>query len=207
MRIVPPDFRSEEECVKAFVPHLRSLIRERDFFGILKVVSPLIDLDRFDSVIGKDNFTLEYEHNQKDLWEIMEFCLSYPGAPRNGGGCIHPYIHAPMHSEYISASSLVATGDSTPVFSGPSLKSEVVVRLSYDVVTSRGVYLDEDFEISTSQGAEFHKLILPDGSEGFGRRADFLSPLDPYIVISTRGGECLLDAIVPSAIGPTFDHY
>lgn len=207
MKVIPPDTVSRDECVVLCRQRLSDLLRRRDFSGVADLVSPQISLSRDDSVGGIANFLLEYKSNQEELWKILEFCLSFDEARLDKNKYVLPYVLGLITPDNAYLGTLVATKDHVPVYASPDSDASVIDILTYDVVRSTGVIIPSDGRLPNSQSEEIHKVELPSGATGYVRRNEFISPLDPYITLECSGDDCVLTAVIPSTIGPTFEHY
>ncbi len=183
-KVNPADAALKDTLFFVFREQLKSVIADKDIFGLLPHISEQIKTG-FGADGGLQSFIQMWELDSPDkiaqskLWSTLETVLNLGGQFHGGGQNRYfeaPYLGPcwPHDAEPYEYGAVMGAG--VRLRSAPSLNTQILKTLSYDLVK----YI-ETTPIEETIGGESHpwiKVQLVDGTEGFLYGKFYRSPLD-----------------------------
>lgn len=181
-KVNPADAALQDTLFFIFREHLKEVIADKNIFGLLPHVHQDIKTG-FGAENGLQSFIQMWELDspekvpQSRLWSTLKSVLLLGGDFSGGGSYFEaPYLGPCWPADAEPYEYGAVTGAGVRLRGGPSLNTQIIKNLSYDLVK----YI-ETTPIEETIGGETHpwvKVQLVDGTEGFLYGKFYRSPLD-----------------------------
>lgn len=180
-KLYPVDEAPKDTAFFVFREQLKRALARRDVFHVMDIIHPDIKVS-FGGEQGVADFvtTWQLDHPEKaaqsPLWETLGNILANGGTFEEGGKMfIAPYVYAAWPEEYDGFEYAAITGSGVRVRSAPSLQSQTLTQISYDIVPV--LEYSEKKETIDGQTHPWVKIRLPDDREGYVYGKFIASPI------------------------------
>lgn len=170
-KLYPVDEAPRDTHFFIFREQLQDAVQGRNLFHLMDVIHPQIKVD-FGDGSGVADFVTTWQLDTPEkagrspVWGILENVLSQGGVFTDGGSLFTaPYIFATWPQDFDAYEYVAITGSGVRVRSAPSLQSQTLTMVSYDIVKRLDTTTMEE-----TIGGETHpwvKIQLPDEREGY----------------------------------------
>lgn len=184
----PVDEAADDPSLLAFRDALLEAVRRRDIEYVVAQAEPGIRLSS-EGAGGRAAFRqlLSGETAGPEAWQDLETALGLGGVFRRWDEFCTPYFSClpPVPNCNCTAYDIVViVAEDARAFLEPDSKSPLVAELGYDVLRVLAFYTDWAF------------VELPEGGNGFVRRADFRMVVDYRAHLRQRDGEWWIEAFL-----------
>lgn len=176
-----PDFFS-------FRAVLFDIIARHDTQALLTIVHPDVWVS-----FGGDNGIEEFkqtwlsDNGREDIWEILTEVLARGGSFHEDGSFSAPYVYS-RWPDHLDAFEYVAiVGTDVPIMASDDDNSKIIEKLSFSTVPVAG---------TSPFSADWVKIKLSNGQEGYARRTFARSPIDYRIIFEKIDGQWLIKALI-----------
>jgi uncharacterized protein YgiM (DUF1202 family) len=157
-KLLPVDEAARDPGLFAFRAQLQSAIARRDADAVLSMVDPQIKTG-FGGNDGNAAFRKQwgFPGSASRLWSELGTALALGGSFQNPDTFVFPYVYSRWPEDRDAFEHVAVLGTNVNVRSAPKLDSNVLARLSFDVVKLAGQGLGKDWTA----------IQLPDGRKGY----------------------------------------
>jgi len=170
-KFYPKDESNKDASFLKFQGQLEKAIEKKDHVFILSIVDPNIKISFGDNG-GIEGFKKEWQPEQPNskLWKVLKKITAL-GYAKERGTFTAPYHFDRFPDKYNPFQFAAITGKSVNLRVQPSLKSQVVEVLSFDIVEVT------DGRAIKAEGVTWLKIKSPNGEEGFVSDKFIQSPI------------------------------
>jgi hypothetical protein len=142
-RVTPVDDALNDVGFRAFRDTVLRIVAARDTSALLAIVAPDIK-NSFGGNDGAVDFRTAWRLGESDseLWGILDDVLRHGGRFTGPDAFVAPYTFMALPDSLDAFEYLMVRDEDVPVYTSPNEQSEIVARLSFDVVRA-GPYLAE----------------------------------------------------------------
>lgn len=170
-KLYPVDEAPRDTHFFLFREQLLDAVQGRNLFHLMDVIHPQIKVD-FGGSAGVADFVTTWQLDtpekaeQSPVWDILEDVLRQGGSFADQGRLFTaPYVYATWPPDFDAYEYVAITGSGVRVRSAPSLQSQTLTMVSYDILKRL-----ETSPVEETIGGETHpwvKIQLPDEREGY----------------------------------------
>lgn len=192
-KLLPVDDAARDPDLFAFRAQLQAAIARHDVAGVLEMVDPNIRTS-FGGGGGVDGFREQWKLAGADspLWAELGMVLALGGTFQDKDNFVASYVFSRWPEKFDSFEHVAAIGSNIRVRSKPSLDSQVLTRLSFDIVRLSSA----NQKLTPQQAGQWKAVQLRDGRTGYVSSQYVRSPIDYRTFLTRKGGSWRLATLV-----------